>query len=107
MELKEFVKQSLIEICEGIKEAQQYIAENKVAAYVNHPNYASTRPGSVEFDIAVTVVSSDKNDASGKLTIVGVFKAGGGIESSTENSSVSRLKFDIPVRYPTQGEYSV
>lgn len=116
MELKDFVKRTLVEIVEGIREASAAIAKDDgalVAPLLNTPNGTafSVRNENggglaypVEFDLAVTVTEGQeaKHGASGKLTIASVLSAGGAMsEASTEaKTAVQRIKFMVPLRYP-------
>jgi hypothetical protein len=63
---------------------------------MNVPNPDALRD--VEFDIAVTVTSSDKVGGEGGIQVMGIFKAGGEASKAAEKSSVSRIKFTVPMR---------
>ncbi|QYY36455.1 hypothetical protein [Ruficoccus sp. ZRK36] len=52
-----------------------------------------------EFDIAVTVREDESLSGGGGLCIAGI-TAGGGKKSERENSTVSRVKFEIPYVLP-------
>jgi hypothetical protein len=88
MELETFVAKSLAEIIDGVKAAKN----NGVNVY-NHS------AKDVDFDVAVTVT-----EGADKKGGVGVFVAGFGIgaqgSTSASNSSVSRIKFTVPVFLP-------
>ncbi len=103
MELKEFVTQTLVQIVQGIKQANQELAgqekpgaENKafLLAYSG-----GEHPGGphIEFDVAVTTETGSKAgaDASAKLYVVG-FQAGGSKLTIKEN--VSRVRFAVLVK---------
>lgn len=102
MDLKEFVKTSLIEILGGVKEAQAAVREEDGS--INPPHYGQpkglTVPGGVElqyvdFDVAVT--ASEGSELSGGISVVGIGAKGSTAELS---SSVSRIKFRVPVGLP-------
>jgi hypothetical protein len=52
----------------------------------------------VEFDVAVTI-SKKTNVHAGGSVAVHVFEAGAKREASAEHSTVSRIKFQVPVTY--------
>jgi len=118
VDLKEFVKESIVQIAEGIEEANTALSES--SAMVNPVNviahseeaqaYGRTRkrndnnPNSrivekVQFDVAVVAETGEQGKAGAKLSIASI---GIGAEGKTEktNKSESRIKFSIPVVYP-------
>ncbi len=111
MNLKDFVKDSITQIIEGIVEADDIISEKK--AHVN-PTYRSTTGSAIpiagnyhmlKFNVAVTETKEAKAGAKAgvKTGIVGVFlgasaEAGGAIGKGSEN--LSRIEFEVPVTYP-------
>ena len=105
MELKNFIKGTLTEIVEAVKESQ--ITIKGTGAVINPPQYEikeRTKTGApifeIEFDIGVTV-----SDSSGAKGGIGIFMAGLGVGTKAElnesNVSQNRIKFRIPVAYPT------
>lgn len=114
MDLKEFVAESLKEIVLGVREAQDGVMETdaRIAPQIKHvPGNESasywatkdTKEGfhTVVFDVAVAVQKNTGEKGEGTLRIP-YFSIGGGVESSQENSTVSRLKFELPILWPTQ-----
>jgi len=116
MELKEFVQQSLVQIARGIEEASKELKEtnahiNPKNVYVNadtRQNYGRLVKGKdynpvvelVEFDVAVH--ASEGTEKSGEIGIsVGSIGIGGGGKTQETSKSESRLKFRIPVVFPT------
>lgn len=108
MELKTFVTQSIIQISEGIKDAQNAETGAIVAPRINFTDKGKPRlaggmitfaPQMISFDVAVYVVESDNDKAGGKI---GVSFLGVGRETSStkENSSISHIRFEIPVVWP-------
>jgi hypothetical protein len=110
MELREFVAETLIAIQEGVRDAILGIDERKVTGKVN-PVW-NVDPGakvdwrdyvqSVEFDVAVT--ATDKAEATGKggIKVLTIAEFGAEGSKSTERSTVSRIKFSIPIVPPAQ-----
>jgi hypothetical protein len=110
MELKDFIKGTLIEIVSGVKEAQNTISDT--GAYINPMVNVSNSQRSiasygghksaiydVDFDIAVTA-----SDSSGAKGGIGVFLGGVGIGTKADlnetNVSQNRIKFQVPISYP-------
>src|SRR5260370_33921195 len=97
MELKDFVSRTITDIIEGVREAQAAAGSD---AYVN--------PGIgreiVEFDVALTVTEAAEKKGGGGITVAGFLKAEGGGGSSSSNSSISRVKFSVAVKLPTQSQ---
>ena len=115
MELKTFIKETLTQIVEGVKEAQDETKETE--GLINprsdnpigeegkfgnsHRNYPSgKRPiEGVEFDVKLIVTeSADKKEGIG-VSVVGI-KLGSEGEKSTEASSSSSVKFVVPIVLP-------
>ena len=94
MKLKDFVKQSLLDITEAVAEAQEetklFIAIGVVEGEVQKA------PQSVNFEVAVTV----SGDAEGVISVLGL----GELKGAGVRESISKLTFDIPVhlQFPTR-----
>ena len=113
MKLREFVSETLKEIIAGVKEAQKY-AESERAwvsprlqtsggkTSVRYVVYGTACPiEQIEFDVAVTSTEGAATEAG-----VGVFVAAIGLgakgKSDASNSSVSRIRFSVPLGLPIQ-----
>ena len=117
MELKDFIKVSLTEICKAIEEANEELASssaviNPKGVRVNSENSKSYGREDeaekfdknrvvhkVDFDVAVNATEGESSGKNGKISIA-TFGIGGKKETSSSNSSVSKLSFSIPVIYP-------
>lgn len=111
MDLRDFVAETLIQIADGVIQAQEKAA--KIGARVNpkliggadHAAQhgflaASGTPAQiVQFDVALTV-----KEGSGTKGGIGIFAGavtlGSSGQSNAENSSVSRVKFSVPLSLP-------
>ena len=102
MELKEFVTGAILDIIEGVREAQE---KNTTDAIINSPTFED-QPGprklmDITFDVAISAAEITEKGrglgVSAARTVYGVFKR----ERKTEESSVSRVQFTIPVRFPS------
>jgi|BarGraIncu01121A_1022015.scaffolds.fasta_scaffold01699_5 hypothetical protein len=113
MELKEFVKETLIQIIKGVKEAQVAVKEdggqvNPIHAFygdTTHKNTVRDSEGqvihSIEFDVAITV-KEDAGVKGGGGLVVGPVVIGTRGEMSEQNTSTNRIKFPVPISYPLQ-----
>ncbi len=118
MDIREFVKASIIGVMCGIRDAQNEFSQGN-SAYdpLISPAWGpplSDAGGSakghadkmheLEFDLAITVRESTSAKANGaaQVQVVGVYSGELGCETEAEGgqSTVSRIRFKIPVRYP-------
>jgi hypothetical protein len=83
MELKAFIKQSLIEIISGVDEAASQVERDICFVHRNSEN--------VQFDIAVTVENSKGKEGGIKVASL----LSGGMSSESKNSTISRLSFQL------------
>jgi len=111
MELQEFITLSITQIISGVKKAQE---QNTTDARVN-PSNLSLGDGvtqkelydfandmlltRVEFDVAVTTEDT-KGTKGGLGVFVGAVGLGTQGQSEARNSSISRLKFSVPIALP-------
>ena len=100
MELKEFVKETLTQIVDGIKEAQEVCG--KIGAIVNpHIDDAndSIRQEKVSFEVLLSGVENNENKKG-----IGVWlsSVGVGVNQSDkqENSTHTKVSFDVYVQFP-------
>jgi hypothetical protein len=110
MELKTFIKQSLLEIAGAIKEVNEDTTTNMI---VNPTNVSSSNGTKIveviknsyveiqdiKFDIAVTISGNIKGEAGASINVAGL-KIGGSGEATDEHEKVSRIQFSIPVALP-------
>ncbi|WKT60065.1 hypothetical protein Q2E61_14300 [Microbulbifer thermotolerans] len=116
MELKDFVKETLSQIAEGIEAAQESVRE--CGGFVN-PAHRVDPKGSndshfgvlnngqniflVDFDVSVTVVEDKGNEASAKLQVASLLKIGSGVETSSSNKATNKISFKVPIGLPIDG----
>ena len=114
MELKDFVSKTIIDICAGIKKAQEQgksfgacIAPGMNQGFAVGREDCANTPQMLEFDVAVTVnekanEESEANAGAG-ISVISAFLFMKGREKRAKEESsnyVSRIKFTIPVLYP-------
>ena len=111
MDLREFIAQTLAQIVEGIGDAQGRVKDR--GAIVNpilHTSHEQAgkqgflRSGDlfvpiVQFDVALTVVEGT-GTKGGIGVFAGAFTLGSSGQSQSESSSVSRVKFSVPITLP-------
>lgn len=95
MELKEFISRSFQDIAEGIIDAQERLGHTD--AIINAFDQVKLR--NIEFDIATTSSTGTEigGEVSAKIVVAGIGAGGKKIKS---DSSISRIKFTIPVVLP-------
>ena len=116
MDLKDFIKDSFVQIAKGIEEANEELKDSSAQinpdnVYVNagdRQNYGrlstSKKHGKivevVEFDVAV--IATGDTESGGKLGVkVGVFEIGANGNEKSGNKAESRIKFRIPAVFPS------
>jgi hypothetical protein len=105
MDVKEFVREALVQVLEGVHEAQSLVTEKKTG-WVIHPSAAQNITADeaqggnylMRFDIAVTASDSEGKERRVGLRVVGL-DFGGGKEARQETSSISRITFAVPIAY--------
>jgi len=120
MDLKDFVQSSLSQIAEGIIDANEALSDtdaivNPTEIIVNSDSsqaYGRTRSPvlqedptrvveKVEFDVAVTVQEGESTNAGIKVSVMSIGIGASG-ESSSTLGSQSRIKFTIPIVFPSK-----
>jgi len=113
MDLKDFVKETLVQISKGVQESIEAVRESggytNPAAGGGVKNDNSSYFGSmgegqnvflVDFDVAVTVDENSEASGGGKLKVAGIFSVGGDAGISSKSSSTNRVSFKIPLALP-------
>ena len=113
MELKDFIKNVLVDISTAIEESQDVLSQKAcVAPLVTGGNCTSgirtsngyAKISDIDFDVAVTTESKDgtSSEAKGGIKVLDVINLGGGAKDERHNlsQSVSRVRFSIPIVYP-------
>jgi hypothetical protein len=118
MLLKDFVKGTLVEIAQGVAEAKKDV--ESAGARLNPPPYGVGVPVlqpkgpvsvvggtdryrsimEIEFDVAVTAVESEGTEGKAGIRVFD-FGIGGGMSLAASTSSVSRIKFSVPIVFPS------
>ena len=112
MDLKDFVAETLQQIVEGTKAAQDQIQQygaainpNLLGDYKEHAKHGLLLSGTgkvaqlVQFDVALEV-KEGTGTKGGVGVVAGVFALGTQGQSNAESSSLSRVKFCVPLSLP-------
>lgn len=113
MELKQFVAESLVQIFEGVQIAQDKLGDlGQICPVVRKDSIrdANTIPALTSdgqpveyFDFDVAVKIDDSNEVGAKVGIsIASFNFGGSGKSVSSEGVVSKIKFRIPVVFPTK-----
>ena len=116
MELKDFVRESLKQIVEGVSEAQEPI--RRLGGYVNptvrpkgtnEAHFGEFLPSGqqvllVDFDVAVTINEQTGTHAQAKLQVASFLSLGAGGNSGDAQQTTQRMKFKVPLALPLDSE---
>ena len=110
MQIQTFLKTVIAEICNGIRESQAEV-DGAVVNPLGVQSYndllkaggKSRNVQLIEFDLAVTVNSTEKSETGGGVMMAPLFW-GGRETSSADSSTTTRVKFSVPVAFPSGGE---
>lgn len=116
MDISEFIKETIHQVCTGIELASRecsllgVIVNPTISVGQNGNYYIPLKPSSVtmqrrvqkiDFDLAVEVTESEENSGEGGVS-VHVFTAKGNLSTKTINSTINRVCFSVPICLPTQ-----
>lgn len=106
MELKEFVRQTICDIVDGVGAAQQS-CEPKASINPDKGNMRNDNREEfyIEFDVALTVIEG--HEKGGGIGVnVPIVKIQGKAATSSERSKAeeSRVRFKVPVKYPRSSD---
>ena len=109
MELKDFIKETLVQITNGVVEAQNII--NGTGCYINPEGYykgEQVHTGynkeyrsiqKVKMSIAINVIENNQTKA-GLGVVSAILTAGASTTNSDSNSVTNRIEFEIPISLP-------
>lgn len=110
MELKDFIKETLIQIVQGIGEAQEELKDTDCAINprdIKSEDYTTVILKNkrhvvqdVDFNIALTNTSNSE-DKAGIEVMLGSFGLGGNKTLSDGNTSNTNISFSVPVVFPS------
>jgi hypothetical protein len=113
MELKEYIKETLVQISEGIEAAQTEVRD--CGGFVNPAHRTSVKTSDpshfgavengqniflVDFDVSISVIEGSGTDAHAKLKVASLISLGAGGKSSQSSNSTNRISFKVPLGLP-------
>ena len=113
MELKHYVRETLIQIVSGVEAAQAEVRE--CGGYVNPAHRVSSKTSDeshfgsigtgqniflVDFDVAVSVVEETGTNAKAKLDVASLLSLSAGGESGGSSSATNKISFKVPLALP-------
>lgn len=103
MELQSFITQALLDIVNGVVDAQSQV--NRQTSIIPDVNEEHDRVNSrmqvVKFDVSIRI--DDQKGSEGKLGVLsGVIGAGIAGNSSSATEHLTKLQFSIPISFPIQ-----
>lgn len=110
MNVKEFVRETLTQILQGVHAAQQAhppapgdttAATRGTTTGEINPTWRSD-PTAVEFDLSVEAVERS-GDRGWSLEVASVFGASCSEGDSSARTTSNRVRFSVPIRYPRPG----
>lgn len=90
MELKDFISETIKQITDGILEGSSYVKEKSNSTEGVRNEYTK-----IDFDIAITTNENNKDDLSGKISVVQVFNVGASSSKFASTTSQNRIKFQV------------
>ncbi|MGN6729089.1 MAG: hypothetical protein ACTHJG_04565 [Rhodanobacteraceae bacterium] len=123
MDLKTFIRESLVQIAQGIDGARADLnastaivnpanvvgangtSDSRIYGYLtDRPESASTVVQKIDFDVAVMATSGTETKGGAGI-MVGAIGIGGQGKRDASNSSQSRIQFSIPMVLPTSKRF--
>lgn len=110
MELKDFIKTTIVSISEAIKESQAELSKEGVIVnpekmtFGNSGNKILRDNGDrcvqdLDFDVSIFVEEKSANEGKGELKIASIINAGSGVSSENSNKTSNRIRFSIPIAF--------
>lgn len=97
MDLKDFIKNVLIDINGAVDEARS--ATSRDISFSEKDNART-----VEFDIAVSAENTDATSGKAGIKVLQFVEAGGNLSKESKNSTVSRITFGLRIDPMTKDE---
>ena len=102
MELKDFIEETLKQIISGVRSAQENAIE--LGAKINPRGGSVVEMRNVHFDVAVGTSKETETKGGIGVVVVPGGSAGSQDQSDVASSSMSRIKFSVPVKLPVQSK---
>lgn len=109
MELKQFIKAALVDIIQAIEEARSSLGSQQGKSIcppielsyshrtkIEYDIASDTYLQQVEFDVAVSAETKDASGGNAGINVLGM-KASIGADANETNTSISRIRFHVPI----------
>jgi hypothetical protein len=112
MDIKEFTRETITQIVSAVREANELISDSGALIptdyYQGSKAITSFKDGEkniidIEFDVAVSAVESAKVGGGAGIKVASI-NFGLGADSQNENSTLSRVKFTLPLVLPEKSK---
>lgn len=90
MELREFIKQTICQITDGIRDGHAYVEEGEKG-----DGFSNRHPFPIKFDVAITSTEEETTGLGGGLQVANLFSFKGNTDEKQVQSHVSRIQFEI------------
>lgn len=97
MELREFVKETIIQITDGVREGHKYIKENNYGEGISDNKYSN-----IEFDVAVGTIEEENKGKGGKISVASMVSVGGDTANTNRIENQSRIQFKLGLHVRTK-----
>jgi hypothetical protein len=106
LKLKDFVKETLLSIFDAVQEAGDEVRNDTGRKGVIAPIWGEVKNAQgngqiIEFDVAVTVSAGKENAGNAGIRVISAIEFGKSSNRKSENSSISRVRFNVPVIMPS------
>jgi hypothetical protein len=98
MELKEFIAQTINEICEGISIAghEQNVNSCPIAPKRSNNSVMADDLTKIHFELAVEVEENSQKNGKAAIKVLSMFSAAGGKDKAESIKNINKISFDVP-----------
>jgi len=106
MDLKDYIEKSLYSIISAVGTVQENVLDLGVIVYPSTikddyvDNHGKRKLMNIKFDVAVTVDETKNNEKGVSIKVVELLSGGIKTSDKSQNQSISRISFEIPVAMP-------
>jgi len=101
MKLSTFISETLKEIVDGVKDAQNYTKEHGAVINPDKGFIGSNDKPTQEVNFEVAVTTESASGAEGGIAVfTGVFGVGTKGKTANSDGTVSKIKFTVPIQLP-------
>lgn len=98
MELRDFIKETIIQIADGLNEGHKYVIENDLGDGIRDDCFEE-----INFDVAISTNEEEVSGVDGKISVAKLLSFGSNDESKYVTSNLSRIRFKTLLHVKTKG----